>query len=66
MIKENVDTNLFLCREGKPPWPLSKKPAISLKPGCFSPKMGRKRKKMSKSVSGYYKTKKNKERKKVA
>ena len=30
-----------------------------LKFGCFSPKIGKKKKKLSISVSGYYKTKKN-------
>ena len=31
---------------------------FSLKSGCFSPKNGKKKKKLSKSVSGSYKTKK--------
>ena len=33
------------CREGKPPWPLSKKPLFFLKSGCFSPKIDKKKKK---------------------
>ena len=42
-----------LSREGKPPWPLSKKPLFSLKSGCFSPKTRKKKKRLSKFVSGY-------------
>ena len=36
----------------------AKKPFFSLKSGCYSPKIGRKKKKLSKSVSGYYKKEK--------
>ena len=38
---------------------------MTQKSSCFTPKIGKKKKKLSKSVSGDYKTKK-KERKKVA
>ena len=35
----------------------AKKTFFPLKSGCFSPKIGKKKKKLSKSVSGYFKTK---------
>ena len=41
----------------------AKRQLFSLKSGCFSPQIGKKKKKLSKPVSGYYKTKKKKKKK---
>ena len=40
------------------PLTTKQKNTFFLKSGCFSPKIGKKKKKLSKSVSGHYKTKK--------
>ena len=42
---------------------LAKNHFFSIKSGCFSPKIGKKKTKLSKSVSGYYKIKRKKEKK---